>query len=386
MKRLTATVVVAVLGMLPWTPPTTHAAPAGQVRLSKSAGSEMDGPMSHPSRARRAWFRRTYARMKAYSPWFDGRLGWYPDAWAYQDLYAVYADNREDGTRMPYVLRDGDGRRLYIPWGCDGGGCPQYAADPGNPAFRRLWIADASRKLRAGYRGLYVDDASLAMFTSDGHGRLTPPIDPRTGRPMRPEDWRRYVTDFLVAIRHAFPRAEIVQNTPWWTAPLSNPLRRRAVRAADWLVIEHAFSDWGLTGGRGSMSFLAYMRHMDALHRMRKHIVLDGEGASPAGRELLLAGYLMVNDGGDLLSSGAGTAPGAIWRGYRARLGRARGRRYRWNGVWRRDFRHGTALLSDPGSPTRTLRIRGRRISGERVSSVTLAERQGATLLREARP
>ena len=50
------------------------------------------------------------------------------------------------------------------------------------------------------------------------------------------------------------------------------------------------------------------MRHMDALHRMRKHIVLDGEGASAEARELLLAGYLMVNNGGDLLSSGRGPA------------------------------------------------------------------------------
>jgi Hypothetical glycosyl hydrolase family 15 len=380
MKRLTVTAVAAVLGMLLWTPPLAHAAPAGKVRLAKSAGSEMDAPMTHASRARRAWFRRNYTRMKAYAPWFNPRLRWYRQAWAYQDLYAVYSDGREDGSHMRFVLRDGSGRRLYIPWGCNGGSCPQYAADPGNPEFRRMWIAEAARNLRAGYRGLYIDDASLAMSTGDASGRLVAPVDPRTGREMSHEDWRRYVTGFLVAIRHALPKAEIVHNTPWWTAPLSNPLRRRQVRAADWLVIEHAFSDWGLTGGTGAMSFRAYMRHMDALHRMRKHIVLDGEGASAETRELLLAGYLMVNDGGDLLSSGQGTGPGPIWRGYRLGLGRARGRRHRWRGVWRRDFAHGTALLSDPGSPARTLPIRGRRVSGERVSSVTIGDRQGVVI------
>ena len=372
MKRLIATAVAAVLGMLLWTPPPAPAAPAGHVRLAKSAGSDMDGPMTHASRARRAWFRHSYVRMKAYAPWFNPRLRWYRQAWAYQDLYAVYSDAREDGSHMRFVLRDGSGRRLYIPWGCDGHGCPQYAADPGNPDFRRMWIAAAARKLRAGYRGLYIDDASLAMSTSDAGGRPVAPVDPRTGSPMRRADWRRYVTEFLVAIRHALPRAEIVHNTPWWTAPLSDPMRRRQVRAADWLVIEHAFSDWGLTGGSGSMSFRAYMRHMDALHRMRKHIVLDGEGASPAARELLLAGYLMVNDGRDLLSSGQGSGPGPIWRGYRLNLGRARGPRHRWHGVWRRDFARGTALLSDPGAPVRTLRVRGR--------SVTLGSRQGAVI------
>lgn len=379
-KRLVATAVAAVLGMLLWTPPPAPAAPAGHVRLAKSAGSEMDGPMTHASRARRAWFRRHYVRMKAYAPWFNPRLRWYPQAWAYQDLYAVYSDAREDGSHMRFVLRDGSGRRLYIPWGCNGHSCPQYAADPGNPDFRRRWIAEAARKLRAGYRGLYIDDASLAMNTGDASGRHVPPVDPRTGRDMRREDWRRYVTEFLVAIRHALPTAEIVHNTPWWTAPLSNRLRRRQVRAADWHVIEHAFSDWGLTGGTGSMSFRAYMRHMDALHRMRKRIVLDGEGASPEARELLLAGYLMVNNGRDLLSSGQGSGPGPIWHGYRLNLGRARGSRHRWHGVWRRNFAHGTALLSDPGSPSRTLPVRGRRVSGERVSAVTLGDRQGAVI------
>jgi hypothetical protein len=380
-KRLTATAVVAVLGMLPWTAPPAQAAPAGKVRLAKSAGPEMDGPMMHASRARRAWFRRTYTRMKAYAPWFNPRLRWYRNAWAYQDLYAVYSDGREDGSHMRFVLRDGSGRRLYIPWGCNGSSCPQYAGDPGNPDFRRMWIAEAARKLRAGYRGLYIDDATLAMVTGDAHGRLVAPVDPRTGREMRKEDWGRYVTDFLVAIRQALPKAEIVHNGSWWI-PLSNPLRRRQVRAADWILIEHAFADSGLTGGRGPLSFWAYMRQMDALHRMRKHVVLDGVGATADERELLLAGYLMVNDGGDLLSSGQGAGPGPIWRGYRLKLGRAVGRRHRWRGVWRRDFAHGVALLSDPGSPARTLRVRGRRVSGERVSSVTLAGWQGVTLLR----
>jgi len=358
------------------------AAPAGDVRLAKGAGTEMDASMTGASAARRAWFRRTYTRMKGYAPWFDTRLDWYPRAWAYQDLYAVYADAREDGSRMGFVLRDDRGRRLYIPWGCNGTRCPQYAADPGDHEFRRMWIAEAARKLRAGYMGLYVDDASLAVYTADASGRLTTPIDPRTGRAMRGEDWRRYVTEFLESIRQAFPKVEIVHNALWWVTPLSDPLHRRQVLAADWLVIEHAFSDGGLTGGGGSTSFGAYMRHMDALHRLGRRILLDGEGDSPEARELLLAGYLMVNDGGDLLASSGGTAPGAIWRGYQVDLGRARGPRYRWRGVWRRDFARGSALLSEPGSPTRTLPLRGRRVGGAAVSRVTIGDREGVTVLR----
>ena len=382
MRRFSLTVFASMLALLAAAWSQAQAVPAGDVRLAKGAGSEMDHWMVGAPPARKAWFRHTYERMKGYAPWFNRRLSWYPDAWAYQDLYAVYADEREDGSRLRWVLRDSSGRRLYIPWDCDGGGCPQYAADPGDPGFRRAWIAEAARKLRAGYRGLYVDDASLAMFVGDGAGRLREPIDPRTGRPMREEDWRRYVTEFLEQIRRAFPSAEIVHNANWWVSPLDDPLHRREVLAADWLVIEHAFSEGGLTGGGGPLSFRSYMRHMDGLHRMGRQIVLDGDGSTGARRELLLAGYLMVNDGGDLLSSWDGTEPGELWKGFRLNLGRARGARYRWRGVWRRDFHRGTALLSDPGSPTRRLPLHGRRISGKRVSSVVLGEREGAVLVR----
>jgi hypothetical protein len=139
-------------------------------------------------------------------------------------------------------------------------------------------------------------------------------------------------------------------------------------------VIEHAFTD--------APSLRTLMRHIDGLHRMGRRVVLDGDGATPARRELLLAGYLMVNEGGDLLSSWDGTEPGELWKGFRLNLGRARGDRYRWRGVWRRDFQRGTALLSDPGSPTRRLPLRGRAISGEKVRGVDLGERDGAVLLR----
>jgi hypothetical protein len=373
--------VAALTGLLGGTASGALAAPQGDVRLGKTAGSDMDEVMTHTGPERRAWFRRHYGRMIGYAPGFNRRLSWFEDAWAYQDLYAVYSDRREDGSRLRWVLKDSAGRRLFIPWGCNGRTCPQYAADPGDPGFRRDWIADARGKLRAGYRGLYVDDASLAMYVSDASGRRLAPIDPRTDAPMRTEDWRRYVAEFLEQIRRAFPQVEIVHNSLWWVLPLQDPIHRRQVLAADWLVLEHAFSDAGLTGGSGSVSFATYMRHMDGLHRMGRRILLDGDGSTPAARELLLAGYLMVNDGGDLLSASDGTDPGGLWAGFTKNLGRARGDRYRWQGVWRRDFERGTALLSEPDDPPRSLPVRGRRISGERVTDVTLGDRDGAVIL-----
>jgi hypothetical protein len=90
----------------------------------------------------------------------------------------------------------------------------------------------------------------------------------------------------------------------------------------------------------------------------------------------------MANEGGDLLSSGEGTEPGELWSGFRLDLGRALGNRERWRGVWRRDFADGTVLLSDPGSSPGRLPIRGRRISGDRVTSIVLGDREGAVVLR----
>jgi hypothetical protein len=366
-----------------------HAAPAGDVRLHRAADAGF-GPFldaasrarGAASRARQAWIRRTYVRMRAYAPYFDSQLSWYRNAWAYQDLYAVYADDREDGSHLPYVLKDARGRRLYIPWGCDGSGCPQYAGDPGSPAFRRLWLREARRKVAAGYRGLYVDDVALERFVSDASGHLVAPIDPRTGRPMTRTAWRRYVSDFVAQIRRALPRVEIAHNYLWWAGPLSDPLVRRQVGAADWLLVEHAFLDWGLTGGHGPSSYRAFMRHIDALHRIRRRVVLESSTDTPARRMVLLAGYLMVNNGRDLLSTGYGTDPPRVWRGFRLGLGRALGRRYRWRGVWRRDFQRGTALLSEPGAPRRRLRIAGRSLAGRRVHSVVLQDRAGAVVLR----
>lgn len=376
-------VLPLVLLLILLAPVAAAAAPAGDVRLFKGAGLSMDQFMIGATPERRAWFRETYTRMKGYAPWFDDRLSWYSDAWAYQDLYAVYTDGRAgEGRKEPFILRTSGGERLYIPWGCDGSTCPQYAADPGSRAFQDLWIREARRKLAAGYRGLYVDDASLALFVGDADGELVKPVDPRTGREMTKSAWRGYVLAFLERIRRAFPRAEIVHNSLWWVAPLRTRYMRRQARAADWLLIEHAFVDGGMTGGSGPLSFRAYFDYLTGVQRMGRRLVIDSDGASPERRELLLAGYLMVNSGRDLLSSWEGTMPDDIWNGFKINLGAALGSRRRWRGVWRRDFQRGIALVSDPGTSPRTLPVSGRRLSGEAVEGVTLGDRQGAVVLR----
>src|SRR3954452_10383127 len=101
----------------------------------QSAESHSDVFTRNPGADQRQWMRDHYARMKTWAPYFDSRLDWYPNAWAYRDAYAIYKSDSRVSAHPDWILNDASGNRLYIPWGCSGGTCPQYAADIGNPAF-----------------------------------------------------------------------------------------------------------------------------------------------------------------------------------------------------------------------------------------------------------
>ena len=112
-------------------------------------------------------------------------------------------------------------------------------------------------------------------------------------------------------------------------------------------------------------------------------MILDGYAESASGRLYGLATYLLVNSGRDALANDAATRPGAFWKGYDAGLGAARGARYRFGGVWRRDFAGGVVLVNEPGSPSRTVGVGAglRDVDGIARSSVTLGAASGAVLL-----
>ena len=90
--------------------------------------------------------------MRAYAPYFDSRLGWSSKAWFYQSGYAIYPGSSIDVQHPEWILRDAAGNKLYIPFGCSGGKCTQYAADIGNPAFRKWWLDQARVRLAQGLR------------------------------------------------------------------------------------------------------------------------------------------------------------------------------------------------------------------------------------------
>jgi len=363
-----------------------EAAKTGQVRFVKEASSEFDSYTRSPSRQDAAWMRDHYFRQKAYAPYFDSRLAWYPDGWAYKDLYAIYVDEDLAKKHPEWILRDSQGRKLYIPWGCGGGTCPQYAGDIGNPEFRAHWIAEAREAMAAGYTGLFVDDVNMEFRVGNGDGEEVPPVDRRTGATMSHAAWRRYTAEFVEQIRRSFPDVEVAHN-PIWYSGHEDQYVRRALLAADYVNLERGVSDDGLTRGGGQFGYETFLRHVDWLHRRGKAVVLDSYATDRAGAEYNLASYFLVNGTRDGFRTDYRNLPDDWWSGYDVDLGAARGRRYEWKGLLRRDFERGYVLVNQPDSPARRVRL-GRGATGPdgaRRSSVRLGAAAGAVVVRSRR-
>jgi hypothetical protein len=333
-----------------------------------------------------AFLRRHMWRMVVYSPYFDDKTRWYPNGWAYEDAYAIYRESALASQHPEWILRDQAGRPLFIPFACSRGGCPQYAADISSPAFRRQWIDRARASVAHGYRGLFIDDVNMAMRVGDGEGRPLVPIDRATGRPMRYDAWRGYMAQFMEEVRAAIPHAELVHNVIWLAAsPIrtADPFIRREIRAADYINLERGVNDSGLTGGGGPMSLSSLLAYVDAVHGLGRGAVLDGAATEAAGIEYSLAGYFLISEGNDLVSA-HGMTPAHWWTGFDVNLGEAKGPRYNWKGLVRRDFARGMSLVAAPERVPHsvTLPTAMRTLDGRTVTSLELAPASGAVLLR----
>jgi hypothetical protein len=358
---------------------------AGRVQFFKRTDSSFDRYMTDATPAFQAWMRDKFFRAEVWSPYFDDKTSWYPQGLASQNLYAIYREDAATLAAHPeWVLRDAGGSPLYIPWGCAGGSCPQYAGDVGSPAFRAAWIERARGVLARGYRGLWIDDVNLEFRVSDGEGRSRAPVDPRTGQEMRWEDWRRYVAEFVEEIRAALPQAELLHNAIWFAVQperSADPYVRRQIAAADRVNLERGVNDAGLTGGTGAWSLHAFLAHVDAVHAAGRGVVLDAFDDSAAGREYNLAAYFLISGGSDGLGL-ASMTPETWWPLYDADLGAPLGARRAWSGLLRRDFERGLALVNEPGAAPRTVELGVPLLdsAGRTVTSVTLGGGAGAVV------
>ena len=359
----------------------------GKVLFYNIANSDFDPYSRDPSSAEQAWMREHYYRQQTYKGYFNSRLAWYPLAWVYKDSYAIkpswdiYRDHPE------WVLRDAGGNQLYIPWGCSGGTCPQFAGDFGNPAFRANWISEARSLLEdVGYAGLWVDDVNLTWRVGNGNGDIIRPVDPRTGQEMTRDNWQRYFAEFMEEIRAAFPDKEIAHNAIWYADVTANPYIQRQIDAADWYNLERGATDRGLKGGTGKYGFETFLSFIDFIQNRGHNVILMDYGDTLTKREYGLAAWFLINRGQDMISSNQlrWTAPDSWWKGYELDLGRALGPRQTWQGLLRRDFECGIVLLNQPEMPTRSASLDSELsdLSGNTRSTIILAESEAAILTR----
>jgi hypothetical protein len=356
----------------------------GNVRFTKFADSSFDQYTGNPTQAQKDWMRAHYWRLVAYTPYFDSRLAWFPDAWFYKDLYAIYPSSSLVSAHPEWILRDMQGNRLYIPWGCSNGTCPQYAADIGNPDFRAFWLGEARAALAKGYRGIWVDDVNMLIArVSNGSGQPVAPRDPRTNAAMTEADWRRYMAEFTEAIRAAFPQKEIAHNALWFVGT-SDPYVQRQMASADFFSLERGVNDSGIVRGGGTYGFETLLALADWMHQHGRAVFFQPSATSDQGREYGLAAYFLVSTGTDTIGNSPGGTPDDWWPGYDVSLGGASGARYVWNGVLRRDFERGIVLVNQPGASQVTLDLGGTYVDvrGQSRTSVTLGAAQGAVLRR----
>jgi hypothetical protein len=357
---------------------------AGAVHFVRAADSGFDQYTSNPAPEAQTWLRDHMWRMTAWSPYFDSRTSWYPQAWMYDDAYAIYKGSQLATQHPEWIMRDSAGNKLYIPYGCSGGTCSQYAGDISNPAFRHYWIESAATSLAHGYRGLFIDDVNMEERVGNGQGNSVAPIDSVTGQSMSATKWREDMAQFMAEIRGAFPSAEIVHNAIWFAnsaAGTTDPSIRHEIESANYIFLERGLNDSGLTGGNGSWSVNALLTYADEVHALGKGVIMDGTSSEQQAMAYNLAGYFMISTGNDAVGA-SGQTPTSWWSGWNVNLGEATGPRYQWNGMLRRDFTGGMALLNAPGAATQTVRLPSamRNANGSTVTSVTLSASSGAIL------
>ena len=314
-------------------------------------------------------FLSRYVRMRLFSDFSDRCVdGGYRGGLANMNAQAIQVESvrirRGDGRAVRarkraldrMVLRSRSGRRLYVPFDCARGRCPQYAADVADPAWRRHLAREARGLLRHRYAGVFLDDVNWQVNVSDGRERPVAAMDPAR--------WKRAMARLVRSVRRAAGRREVMVNTVWWRpeSSLDDPVVRAGMQAATDAYIERGTEDT-----RRGQSYVGLLGTIDRLHGLGLGVTLENYVARDRqSAEFELASYLLHADGRrDAVGTEYASCPRTsdslprcrvpFWRGYRTDLGRATGpRTLRPDGLLERRFERGLALVNPPGAPPRT--------------------------------
>jgi Hypothetical glycosyl hydrolase family 15 len=341
-----------------------------------------------------ATMRSTYDAMIVYSPYFDQRAALFDNTFVYIDMYGLKVNSPNETIARDHpnwILRTANGEPVYIPWGCDSpNGCPQYAADVGNPQYQDAFVERVRQLVEIGYQGIHIDDVNLAWRLSDRTGSRVTPLNPRTGAELTLDEWRSDVVDLIERVRDEFPDTQIMHNSIWFadSPGFEDPYVDRQIAAADVIMLERGANDAGLVQSDGEYGFGSFVEFIDRVHRLGANVLLLDQSATTEREQVFnLATGLLVNDGGDFVSTQAydQMAPESLWSGFQTDLGTALGPYTEQDGIWRREFERGVVVLNEPDRDTRTVDLDGDfdTHEGDSVSSVTLDAREAVILLRQ---
>lgn len=381
----------ASLALLGWALPAGAAgAEAGKVSFVRNATSDSANWLEAANRdaSHRKWIRHHYSSVRGYAPYFTNQTfhdhpAWKPpNAQLYTNLYIMRQD---EPARFRLMNAANPSQPVYIDASCSPG-CPAYAGDTGDPAYRRWWIKRERKILNAGYKGIFIDDANMELRRfEDANGNTAFAQDPRTGKQMTQKRSRRYTAQFVEAINRAFPNEEIIaNNNQFWIGNDKQGYNRRTIKASDVTELERGFSV-GSTGGTDPYGYVTLLRHVEWIHRLGSSVLLEPYVTSSTAwkAELELASYFLIKARHDAIASTYRADRGNWWPGWETQLGKAKGGRSRWQGLFRRDFKRGMALVNQPGEPTRTVNLPGgtwRDLDGNTVTEVTLSAGTGKVL------
>lgn len=322
-----------------------------------------------------------------FSPFWDAKLSWFPNAYVYVDSYAIYTDpTRNSGlinAHPEWILVDAKGNKLYIPWGCSNGTCPQYAADIGNPHFQQAMIGQMLCGITPGYAGIWLDDVnmSLAGAVSDGTGTAVDPQDPRTGKPMTQTAWAAYFVQYLTCLHNALKQwgLKLIENSVWYES-IQAPAQ---FATSEFQSFQYGFTDPGLTGGTGQWSLFNFFSAIDTAQAAGSLVIPNNDVAMV---EYAYACALMAQSGIAYENATPDKWSAGFTKLTNTDYGTPTGPRNRLNGLWWRTFPTGIVYAVEPGATTVTLALDAPMIdaySGATVSTVTLAQKQGAVLLHQ---
>src|ERR1700761_5612424 len=91
---------------------------AGHVNYLEYAQSAFDAYDSAPSPAGIQWMQKEFASMVVFSPFFDSRTSWFPNAYVYQSFYGIAPGSWVQYNHPEWILHDSGGNWLYIPFNC----------------------------------------------------------------------------------------------------------------------------------------------------------------------------------------------------------------------------------------------------------------------------